>query len=287
MTSPVTTSNFTIRPHGRSRQAMWALIGTLLRRYVRSSVPYVSLTFGILVLLIVLNNVFSVVSKETLVVLSDPYILPLLALALIAGLLHTLLAASTVTRELEQGTLEVVFYSPIRFREYLIAVFLSHLLGYGLLMLCFAAVTGLLSAVTHLQISPVFFGIAAFSFLFAAAMIALGLLAAAGLRSTRNAFLVCLAVVVALLVLKVALVVMEATISGQGAANLIVIRDVLEAINWIADWLAPTSYFLNGANAWIRADGWASGLNSLLCLAFAAVAILLAVRELERKGVLR
>lgn len=270
-----------------NRAAVRAVLAVVLKRYLRSMSAYVSLTLGIVLLFVNVQNLFSVVRNESIVILSDPFLLPLMGMALIGAVFTALITSASVTRELEHGTLEVLFYGPINTGEYLLGTFLAHLFGYCLQLVYFLFACLVFSLFTNLNLTPELYLISLLSIVLAAGFTSFGLFSATWLRTVRGSILFCLGASFLLLLLKVSQTVLQVAVSATGVRAMVVVRDALDLVNRVVDWIAPSSYFLNAIDALIRQDWAIFGLNLFLLISFMGLVFLLARRLLERKGVLR
>jgi ABC-type transport system involved in multi-copper enzyme maturation permease subunit len=220
-------------------------------------------------------------------VIADPFLTPLLAVAMLGGFLLALMASLSVARERELGILETLFYGPLSFLDYLLGKFLAHLVGYLGILGAFLVGISVIAWSTRLALSLSIWPIGLLSAFTVAALIGFGLFSAALMRTMRGAFLLLAGAGMIVAALLAANAVLTSIVSTRGYTGLITLRDAVAAINRVVTWLSPPSYLINGIDAALRGT-WLEWVYSVAAsLLHAATSMAVSAMLLQRKGVLR
>jgi ABC-type transport system involved in multi-copper enzyme maturation permease subunit len=269
----------------------WSAVGLIMRYGVRSAGlslgPYVMLALAIAITVLALRNTLQVISGGYLAVLFAPFVTPLLIVSMLAGLYLALNTGLSVARERELGTLATLFCGPITYHEYLLGKLLASGLLYLIFIALYLAVCAALGVLAHLVISPLLLAIAALGLVTALALVCLSLVCAACMRTARGAVLLFLGLVLVLTTLQVAKVLLVSIVSDTGFVNLVVLRDMMSALDAFVGWFSPIAYPLNGADAALHSNFPTWALSMVLALAYALLGLQLATRMLRKNGVLQ
>jgi len=270
----------------------WHALATLHRRERRGLLAgpglYVTVALALAASAVVLRNSLQFAADNTVAVMSRPLIVPFYFSMTIAALYLALTAVTTVAREREQGVLETLFYGPIDETAYIAGKFSAPLIACAVVALADLA-WGLLAAwLSNLYFSPDLLAVAALSVLAGGMLVAFSLLVSAATRSARAAVIVFLLAVIVVATVQIGYGVVAttaATPEANRANPLLFLRDVLELLNGIAEWLSPFAYLSRGIDALVVGDIGGYLLAALLAAAATALFLALAVRSLQRRGV--
>ncbi len=258
-----------------------------LRGLIRSPSIYITLTLGLVGTLIALRNSLSIVNSNFLTVLFEPFIAPLLGMALLGSLFIALVASLSVAHERELGLLETLFYGPVRAREYLLGKHLAHLTAYVGMLAAFLMACLLLSWLTHFALSPLLLPIGGLAVADTFALIGLGILMATLTRTIRGTLFLFLSFVLGVLGIHAAQVILTGIVSSQSFTSLAVLRDTITALDRVVNWLSPAAYLLQGTDAAVRGSWWEVGWYVVAALFYGSSCQVLAVLRLQHTGVLR
>jgi ribosome-dependent ATPase len=245
----------------------------------------VTLSLSLAVTLLVLGDSLRTITNGYLTVLFEPFALPLFAFALFGGLFVSIIGAVSIAREREMGTLETLFYGPVKHQDYLLGKFLGPWQTYITLLAIFLIACFILSWLTQLRISTAIVLIAVFSIFPVGALIALGLLIATFSRTTRATILFFGGLVLFLLLLQGGDALLTNAVSSGSLTGLVFFRDTLTLVDNIVVKLSPASYLVNGVMAVLGANWGEAALQIGIATAYGLAAIILATVTLRRKGV--
>jgi ABC-type transport system involved in multi-copper enzyme maturation permease subunit len=248
---------------------------------------YIVVALGMLATLPIVAGYLDVVEKNRVLILADAFTLPFFAAATIAMLYLALASVTTIARERDQGTLEVLFYGPVDLRSYVLAKLLAHVLAYVPIGLGLSALLLAYSGMSGLRL-PTAFGLELLlSGFTAAAVAALGVCLSTLVRGVRAG----IALLAGLAVLFLAIRLGSELLSGIPVTNnvspLLLLRNGVVALDAVVGYVSPFSTFQRGVDALVRQDLLAYlGAITLSCL-HCALLVTLSVRLLARRGVRR
>jgi hypothetical protein len=264
---------------------IWVLAGRNVGAGLVHPFFHGALSLGLLGGILLLNNQLSALADNGLLVLDDPLLLPLIAVALVIGMYTAFNSAFRVAGERESGTLTVLCFGPVDELIYLAAQWLEQVvifsagIGGGLLILRVAAL------MLGLPFSPLLAAVAGLSVLLGLCLGAVGLVAAALTSRIRTAIWAMLSLFGLFFGLQFGVLLLRSA-TGAGPA-LIPIRDGLEWALRLIKIVSPFSYFLKGVEGLQMAKAGPLLGAVFFSLAFAAALFGAAVAALRRKGVRR
>lgn len=268
------------------------VIATLIRLDLFSAVtalaPYAVVTAATALASFVLQNDLHRIQEDGLLVLGDPFAVPLYGGILLLSVYLAASAAMAVAREREHGAVELLYYGPVNSFTYLLAKFCSHVLQYAFLLVLLLGSYLLLGLVTGLRLRGATLLAMALSIGPAAAAVTLGLLVAALVRRVRPTVLVVLALALGAVGLQVAREILVRLPAPEFHVNPVqVLRWAAVAVSSITQWLLPFGYMDRELSVMLRGD-LAGALGAAVTAGvYAAVALVLAAAGLERTGIRR
>jgi len=270
----------------------WHLARTVQRRDLHATIHgfglYVVLSAAIAVAATVLRNYVRTVQDAGLYVLSNPFAVPLFGAVVLSSIYLAVVSTTTIARERDQGTLEVLFYSPMDAIAYLLGKYLAQMGAYTLMVAVYLAALWLYALVTNFVFDWNLLWAAILSVVTASSMVAVGILLSSLNRSVRGALFALLAVVLAFLGVQLGHDYVSGLTSGlaRGRSNpLLFLQAVLGWLDSAFSWLSPFAHLERGIDALLRDNAGEYLLMLGLSLLYTVVALGLAVRALRRRGV--
>ncbi|MGQ0550621.1 MAG: ATP-binding cassette domain-containing protein [Armatimonadota bacterium] len=172
---------------GIDRRAATTVTGRETRGLLLGASPYAVLSLALLVGALLARNHLEFSAQSGLLIHPGPFDLPLLLGLQVATLFLALSAATTVARERDRGTLEVLFYGPMNTASYILGEFLGHAAAYGLLSAGLLAGFVILAMLSGFIFGAALVPVILLSAASASATIAIGLALSATARSARTA----------------------------------------------------------------------------------------------------
>lgn len=198
-----------------------------------------------------------------------------------------LCSALSVSRDRDQGTLEVLFYGPVDTVSYLMSKFTHQLMAF-VLVLAFAVVNFyLLSLITNFGITSDFIGFLVLSLFLTSCMVSFGIFLSVATRRVMASVIVFLGLVLFFLAFSAAHSVIMSLPSQGMTPLLIYVRVIIDNLNAVIQWISPIAYFSRGMTAVFMRDFAQYGVSLLASLAYTAVLIGASIWLFDRKGVRR
>jgi ABC-type transport system involved in multi-copper enzyme maturation permease subunit len=270
----------------------WHLARTVQRRDLRATLYgfglYVTLSAAVAVAATVLRNYVRSVQDGGLYVLANPFALSLFGAVVLSSVYLALVSTTAIARERDQGTLEVLFYSPVDTVAYLLGKWLAQMGVYGLMVVVYLAILWLYALVTNFAFDLSLLWAALLSVTTASAVVAVGILLSTLNRSVRGALVALLSIVAVFLGVQLGHDYVSDLVTGlarTGSHPLLFLQVVLGWLNRIFNWLSPFAYLERGIDALLRGSAGEYLLLLSLSMLYTAIAFGLAVRTLDRRGV--
>lgn len=219
--------------------------------------------------------------------LPNPITSPFYLTVFLASTYLGLCSAVAISREREQGTLEVLFYGPVDSLSYVLGKYAQQILTFGVVMVFSLVNFFLLSQFTNLGFSGNFFGLLILSVFLASCMIAFGIFLSAASKRTIFAVVLFLALVLFFVIFWGAHSLIM-SLPGKSLTTLLVYtRLVLDNLNAVIQWISPLAYFVRGMVAVSQANLPQYIVSIMSSLVYTAVLLWLTVTIFDRKGVKR
>lgn len=280
-------------PRSRARWGVaWRPVAVLLRaegeHALTSMGPYTTVAAAAALAGFVLQNHLHRVQEDGLVVLSDPFALPLYAGVMLLSIFVAVAAATGTARDREHGAVELLCYGPVTPLSYLLAKVGAHTLLYAAMLGLLLGTYLLFAIVTGLHVRTVTLLAAVLSLGPAGASAGLGVLLAAFLRRVRSTVLVTLGATLSAVGLQVAREVLARLPTPAFHVNPVsVLRWAAFAVSSVTQWVLPFGYVDREVTAILRGDLAGAGLTTGFSILYAAAVVALAAWVLDATGVRR
>ncbi|MFN8634718.1 MAG: ABC transporter permease subunit, partial [Chloroflexota bacterium] len=272
---------------GLRRRAIWVIARRDFLSMLYGPGLYVVTALGMLATLPIVAGYLDAVERSRVLILADAFTLPFFIATIIAMIFLALASVATIARERDQGTLEALFYGPVDVASYVIGKHLAHVLaflpiglGLAMLMLSYSGMSALrLPAAFPLELL--------LSIFTAAAVAALGVCLSTLVRGVRGGIALLGALTLVLLAIRIGSELLSGIQVPNGVSPLLLVRNVVLALDAVAGYVSPFGLFQNGVDALVRQDLAAyAGAIVLACL-HCALLLSVSARLLARRGVRR
>lgn len=264
-------------------------IRVIARRDIKSTVNglgiYVAASLAFLVAMLFVRSNLHGVTENGLMVMANPLNYPLLIAVIIGAIYLALTSTISVSRERDQGTLEVLFYGPVDYATYVLAKFLEQLLTFVGLIAIYVVGFFIISKLTNFGMDGSFLAMAGLSVLMAASIVAFGLLLSTVSRNARTSVIVLLVLLVAFLAIDIVAGILTGMSARDMSITLVYTRVAVDMINQGLKWISPFAYLSRGMAA-VELGSSTQILSSIgASLLYTAVLLALAIQFLDRRGV--
>ncbi|NLN17831.1 MAG: ABC transporter permease subunit [Firmicutes bacterium] len=219
--------------------------------------------------------------------LPNPITAPFYLTVFLAATYLGLCSALAISREREQGTLEVLFYGPVDSLSYVLGKFLQQVLTF-FVVLGFSLINFfLLSQFTNLGFSGNFFGLFVLSVFLASCMISFGIFLSAAAKRTIFAVILFISLVLSFVIFWGAHSLIMSLPGKNLTTLLIYTRLVLDNVNVLVQWISPLAYFVRGMVAVSQGNIGQYLVSVVSSLIYTTVLLGAAVTIFDRRGVKR
>ncbi|HHV94732.1 MAG TPA: ABC transporter permease subunit [Firmicutes bacterium] len=266
-------------------------INVIARRDVSSTVKglgiYVVASLAFLVSMLFVRSNLKGVTENGLMVMVNPLNYPFFIAVTIGATYLALTSTMSVSRERDQGTLEVLFYGPVDSVAYILAKFVEQLVTFLGLVVVYIIIFFAISKLTNFGVDASFLAMAGLSVLLAASIVAFGLLLSTWCRSARTSVILLLVLLVLFLAVDIVAGILNSLSAKDISVTLVYIRVAVDMINRVLQWISPFGYLNRGIMA-ISLRSARFILSSIgASLLYTVVLLALAIRFLDRRGVRR
>ncbi len=235
--------------------AAWLVCHKDLRGLLLSPGTYLVVLLAGLAAHLFLNTLAQSIADSGLAVLSGAFNLPIYSVLFVTGLFLALASVTSISREREQGTLEVLFYGPIDAVAYIGGKLVSFGLAYLGLLALYLVCYALFAGTTGFAFAVPTWAVIGLSVPVVMHVVALGIFVSTVTRRVRTSLAWFLLILLVLLALQFSPDLLEMAPAGNRFyPPLRLARIMLERINQAFTWVSPFALLIKGTEAVRRAD---------------------------------
>ncbi len=197
----------------------------------------------------------------------------------------TVLSSISVSRERDQGTLEILFYGPVNSSAFILAKYLKEILTYLIIVVFFFAYFWGVSGLTNLGFSLGLVKAIFLSIFLVSCWISFGLFISSLTSRVRNSILWVVGVFLAFWALYFGQGLLLSLPAEEMPVFLSYIGGAVSFIYQAVWWISPLSYLSRGMDAVNVGSGWLYGMSILYSIIYSVVLIIFSMFILKRKGV--
>lgn len=197
----------------------------------------------------------------------------------------TILSSVSVSRERDQGTLEILFYGPVNSSAFIFSKYLKEMLTYLIIVVFFFAYFWGVSGLTNLGFSLGLVKAIFLSIFLVSCWISFGLFISSLTSRVRDSILWVVGVFGALWALYFGQGLLLSLSTEEMPAFLSYIGGAVSVIYQAVWWISPLSYLSRGMDAVNVGSIWLYGMSILYSIIYSVVLIILSIFILKRKGV--
>lgn len=256
-----------------------------LRFSVFSLAVYLPVFFSFLIAYFLIRNYISSLETNGVMVVSNPLNMPFYICVMVSSIYLALSSAISITREKEQGTLEILFYGPVDTPSYLIGKFLEHLGAYLVMLVFYIIFFVIASLTTNFGFSLAFVKTVILSVFIVSSMVAFGTLISTLTARIKNAVLLFLGLILAFLGLQFLGSILGNIQPDNMSSMAAYARSFISAIVGFVQWISPFSYLFRGIDAVDQGSTVRYLISLVSSVAYSTVLMILSAIIFERRGV--
>lgn len=247
--------------------------------YVVSSVLFLSVAF-------IVKNYLDSIKKNDVFVSHNPLSSAFFIPMVIVSVYLALVSAASISREKDQGTLEVLFYGPVSYFSYIIGKYINGMLNYlvvvGFFFIYFLGISNLTNlGFSYRLVEAIFMSIFSVS-----CVISFGLLISSFTRRIRSSILWVVGIFLLFLGIQLSHTILLGMPETTMSSALVYFEKSLSMIyKYVIGWLSPFSYVDRGMEAVSLSDLKLYGMNIISCIIYSIVLLSLSMFILEKKGI--
>ena len=247
---------------------------------------YVVSSLTMFVVFLLLRNYMDFVSESGLVVLSGAFNFPLFVTIFLSAFFLALSSVTTIARERDLGTIEVLFYGPIDAVSYILGKYLAQIVTYFFMIVLFGLAFALYTYTTNFTFPGSLGWVVLLSILVTSDVIAFGIFVSALSSRIRTALSIFLVLVLILLAVQFGQELLTAIpVESRYYNPVLFLQGTLGFFGQITRWVSPFSYLTLGMEAVRRNDMTTYFTVSAVAFVFTIFFLGLAVLTINRKGV--
>ncbi|MGQ9746704.1 MAG: ABC transporter permease [Candidatus Caldatribacteriaceae bacterium] len=269
-------------------RGIWT-VKTLLKRdffYTLYNFGYYGVLFAsFLVSSFFLKNFLDASREEDILVSAFPLNYPLYLTLIIISLYLVIVSAISISREREQGTLEVLFYGPVTPSYFLWSKYLKDLF-LGILTLGFtAAYFYMVSVLTNLGfttglVRALFMGVFLIS-----CVVSFGIFISSLTGRIRNSIITLIAALGAFLAIQLVYNMLLGMEKESLSPSMLYLRQATAYVFHGINWVSPFAYLSRGLDSMVL-ENWTLYLNHILyCAIYSLIFVFLSIYIMGKKGV--
>jgi ABC-type transport system involved in multi-copper enzyme maturation permease subunit len=269
---------------GLKLKTVWVLARRELRLTLFGSGIYFAILISLVISSTILQNYLSAVSRDRLLITSSPFAYPLFIATGICAIYLALASVTSIARERNMQTLELLFYGPVDHTSYIFAKYLKAVLSYLFIVILLVFYFGVASLISNLGLSFKFLGVLALSLFLSSCVITFGIFMSTLSESIRTSVFLLLGIVGGLIAIQVALEVLM-NMGDNMAPALLYLRNTLSILHAIVKWVSPFYYLDKGMEAVSLGSVAKYAVSGIFSTIYSAVFLVLSILALKIKGV--
>ena len=269
---------------GLNLKTVWILAKRDIRLTFSGSGIYLAVLTALVISSIALDNYLKAVGRDRLLITASPFAYPLFIATGVCAVYLALSSVTSIARERNTQTLELLFYGPVDNTSYIFAKYVKAVLSYLYVSTLVVVYYVFASLTTNLGLSFKFLGVLALSFFLASCVITFGIFMSTLCRSVRNSVLLLFGIVGGLVAIQVVLEVLMNM--GDNLPPVFVhLRNTLSILHAIVKWVSPFYYLDKGMEAVSIGSAAKYAVSGIFSTVYSAFFILLSILAMKSKGV--
>ncbi len=233
----------------------------------------------------ILKNFLDGIREDDILVSAFPLNYPLYITIIIISLYLVLVSAISISREREQGTLEVLFYGPVASKNFLMAKYWKDLF-LGIISLGFTAVYFyLVSTFTNLGFTPGLIRALIMGIFLISCVVSFGLFISSFTGRVRSSIIALIALLGAFLAIQFSYSTLLGIEKESLSVPLFYLRQTLHIVFQGINWVSPFAFLSRGLDSVVLESWPLFFTNILYCVIYSVIFLSLSIFIMNRRGV--
>ena len=265
-------------------RTIWVLAKRELRLTLCGSGIYFAILISLVISATILKNYLAAVGRDRLLITASPFAYPLFIATGVCAVYLALTSVTSIARERNMQTLELLFYGPVDHASYIFAKYLKAVLSYLFIVLLLVVYFVIASLISNLGLSFKFLGVLVLSVFLSSCVITCGIFMSTLSGSVRTAVLLLIGIVGGLIAVQLALEVLM-NMGDSLAPALLYLRNSLSVVHAVVKWVSPFYYLDQGMEAVALGSVAKYAVSGIFSTVYSALFLMLAILALKIKGV--
>jgi ABC-type transport system involved in multi-copper enzyme maturation permease subunit len=264
---------------------IWVLAKRELRATIYGVGIYLAILISLIISSVILQNYLRAVSRDRMLITASPLSYPLFIATTVCAIYLALASVTSIAREKDMKTLEVLFYGPVDHTSYILSKYIKGLLSYIFIILFLAVYFAIASITSNLGLSVKLPSVLLLSLFLSSCVITFGIFVSTLTESVRTSILLFIGIVGGLIAIQVthgALIKME---EANLSPPFIYLRNTLSIINAGVKWASPFYYLTEGMEAVSIGSVAKYSLSAVFSIIYSIIALILSILVIIKKGV--
>jgi len=246
---------------------------------------YIALFASFVVSSFILKNFLDSIGEEDILVSAYPLNYPLYITLIIISLYLVILSGVSISREREQGTLEVLFYGPVTSGSFLWGKYLKDLC-LGIVALGFTALYfGLVSVLTNIGFTVGLVKALVMGVFLLSCIVSFGLFISSLTGRIRSSVLTLVAVLGAFLAIQFAYNALLGFEKESLSVPLLYVRQAMSYVFRGISWISPFAYLSRGLDSVVLENPFLYATHIVYALVYSLIFVFLSVYVMTKRGV--
>lgn len=245
---------------------------------------YAAIFISLLISSFILKNFLQGIRTENIFITSFPLNFPLFTSVVIISFYLVIVSAISISKEKEQGTLEILFYGPVSSSSFLLGKYFTDIALYLIILGFFALYFLGISLLTNLGFTWVLIKAFLVSIFLASCMISFGLFISSLTGKIRSSIVWVIGLLLAFLAVWFLQNIFINIPSEALSSWFRYLQKALEIIHQFVNWVSPFSYLSRGMESIRVGSMKLFALNILYSVIYTAILLILSIYILKAKG---
>lgn len=266
-------------------RTVWILAKRELRSTVYGHGVYLAILTSLVISSVILQNYLRAIDRDRMLITASPFAYPLFIATAMCTIYLALASVTSIARERDMQTLELLFYGPVDHVSYVFSKYLKGVLSYLFIVMFLASYFIFASLTSNLGLSFKFLGVLVLSLFLSSCVISFGIFISTLTESVRTSVLLFVGIVGGLIAIQLTFEMLMNIGEVNLHPTLLYLRNTLSIIHAGVKWVSPFYYLDEGMEAVSLGSADKYALSSISSIIYSAVVLLSSVLVLKSKGV--
>ncbi|MBE3576490.1 MAG: ABC transporter permease subunit [Limnochordales bacterium] len=265
--------------------AVRLIAGRELRSTLMGIGIYIVMAVSFLLSSYFINGYLYTIVHNGALAMPSPLMVPLFVAVFVGALYLGLLSSLAISRERDQGTLEVLFYGPVDSFSYVVGKFVEQMAVFGVFLLFDLVFFAIMALITNFGFNWQLIALLLISFFVAASVVAFGIFLSSLTRSSRASVILFVAIQVSFIAFFYLYQSLMKIPDKELSTTMIYVRQALDYMRRGIEWISPLDYLNRGAAA-VASGGFTGFLIALIeAVIYGIILLAAAIFFFNRRGV--